>query len=325
MPKLNWTRWLVALPLAAAMPLAAQTFSAGDDGWTTPSGGQTQVDLSQVPAALTALGSSIVGGDVINLQGSPLDSTNLGTIDTILGRGAISSGGGSLTIVALNLVSSSNVVLADGRQYSLQVCLSDSAQTAGSISLTVANGDGGTFSSSFSVLPKLVFTNVSNHSDVLTVDCGSGSCDTMTMTASNAGWVQTGGPGNFTPSSYGIDQLPNGNDTVANCGGTHTVALVPANGFYPGWTASGGSGGSSVVPRATTFASVGGGGGFKPSPVPHSHASSAAWHHVTPPQDCLKVNNPVNPQQLPNGNAARPDLATRVAYCYAVNSPVPGL
>ncbi len=313
MPKHSWTRWMVALPLVAAMPLAAQTFSAGDDGWTTPSGGQTQVDLSQIPAALTALGSTIVGGDVINLQGNPLDTTHLGTIDTVLGRGAISSGGGALTIVALNLKSSSNVVLSDGRQYALQVCLSDDAQSAGSISLTQANGDGGTFSSSFAILPKLVFTNVNNSSDVLTVDCGSGGCNTMTMTASNAGWVQTGGPGNFNPSTYGIDQIPSGNDTVANCGGTHTVSLNPANGFYPGWTASGGSGGSSiVVPRTTTFSAVGGGGGFKPSPVGHNH-STFAWHHVTPPQDCLQSAQPV---QQPNGlNNARPQLS--ISYCSA--------
>jgi len=310
MRKHNWTRWLIALPLVAAMPLAAQTFSAGDDGWTTPSGGQTQVDLTQTSAA-SALGGTLVS-TLINLQGTPLDSTHLGTIDTVLGRGAIGSGSGSLTLVALNLVSSANVALTDGRQYSLQVCLSDAAsQPAGSIALTQANGDGGTFSSSFTVVPKLVFTNVNNHSDVVTVDCGvTGACSTMTMSASNAGWVQTGGPGGFNPSTYGIDALPNGNDTVANCGGTHTVGLVPANGFYPGWTASGGTGGSSVVtPRATTFASVS--GGFKPSPVPHNHQSVSAWHHVTPPQDCLQVNNPV---PIPGSVFAHPDLQSRT-YC----------
>jgi hypothetical protein len=313
MSKQSWTRWMIVLPLAVAMPLAAQTFSAGDDGWTTPSGGQTQVDLSQITNLSGALGSAISGSSLINLQGSPLDTTHLGTIDTILGRGAIASGSGTLTLVALNLVSSSNFQTVDGRTWSLQVCLSDDGQAAGSISLTQANGDGGTFSSSFTVVPKLVFTNVNETSQVVTIDCGApGACNTMTMTASNAGWVQTGGPGNFNPATYGIDPIPSGSDTVANCGGTHSVSLVPENGFYPGWTASSGSGGSSVTPLPTTFAAVS--GGFTPSPVPHNHASSAAWPHVNPPQDCLRVNSPIPIQG--GVNSVKPELSMFSCYAY---------
>ncbi|MBV8199925.1 MAG: hypothetical protein JOZ15_04805 [Acidobacteria bacterium] len=308
----------LALPLLLAMPLAAQTFAAGDDGWATPAGGQTQVDLGSMPAATSALGSPIVGGNVINLQGQPLDSANLGSIDTILSRGAIASGQGTLTIVALNLVSSSNVQLQDGRAYSLAVCLSDTASSSGSITLTQVNGDGGTFSSSFTVLPKLVFTNVNNSSDVLTIDCGSGGCDPLTMTASNAGWVQTGGPSNFSPSAEGITPLPNGNDTVANCGGTHTLSLVPAGGFYPGWSAgSGGSGtrvaaGSGRGPLATPFSASG--GGISPSPVPHAH-SSFANHVVKPPQDCRQAQ-----RFSANGRSAAPQLVAR--YCLASVTPI---
>jgi len=321
MPHPKWTPWALALalPLLAAMPLLAQTFSAGDDGWATPSGGQTQVDLGSMPAATTALGSPIVGGNVVNLQGQPLDSTHLGSIDTILSRGAIASGQGTLTIVALNLVSSSNLQLQDGRVYSLAVCLSDTASNSGSISLTQVNGDGGTFSSSFSVLPKLVFTNVNNPNDVLTIDCGSGGCDPLTMSASNAGWVQTGGPSNFSPSAEGITPLPNGNDTVANCGGTHTLALVPAGGFYPGWSAgSGGQAGTRAASsrghasQATPFSASG--GGISPSPVPHAH-STYANHVVKPPQDCLQVQ-----RFSPNGAGARPQALAR--YCYSSVTPV---
>ncbi len=321
MPDRKWTprALALALPLLAVMPLAAQTFSAGDDGWATPSGGQTQVDLGSMPAALTALGSPIVGGDVVNLQGQPLDSANLGSIDTILSRGAIASGAGTLTIVALNLASSSNIQLQDGRVYKLAVCLSDTASSSGSITLTQVNGDGGTFSSSFSVLPKLVFTNVNNSQDVLTIDCGSGGCDPLTMSATNAGWVQTGGPSNFSPSAEGITPLPNGNDTVANCGGTHTLALVPANGFYPGWSAgSGGQAGTRAAsagghgPLATPFASTG--GTISPSPVPHSH-SAFANHVVKPPQDCLQN------QRIGTGGAgATPQRSVR--FCLYSTTPV---
>jgi len=279
----------VALCLAvAAAPVMAQSFPAGNDSWTTPSGGQSQVNLNSFPGALTALGSPVVGSGVINLQGNPLNSSSIGKADTIMARGAISGGSGSLQIIGLNLAGSSNVVLQDGRQYSLQVCASDTASTAGTITLTQSNGDGGTFNSSFSVLPKLVFTNVNPPYDKVRIDCGGGGCDPLTMSASNTGWVQTGGPGNFSPSSKGIPNLPTGNVTVNNCDGTHTVNLSGRGSVYPGWTAS-----SST--------------GFPPSPPGHRH-TDFSWHQPNPPQDCLKTQQP-----LPQGAKAAPDRA--IAIC----------
>ena len=181
---MTMSKWQVAIALllvVAAAPLAAQSFPAGNDSWTTPADGQTQVNLNSFPGALTALGSPVVSGSTVNLQGSPLSTSQIGKADTLMARGAISGGSGSLSIIALNLASSSNVRLQDGRQYSLQVCASDTASPAGTITLTQANGDGGTFNSSFSVLPKLVFTNVNNPNDKVRIDCGGGGCDPLTM------------------------------------------------------------------------------------------------------------------------------------------------
>jgi hypothetical protein len=308
----------------AAVPAAAQTFAAGDDALNTTAGGASQLSLASFPAALTALGSSVVGGDVINLQGVPLASGTMGpSVDTIVYRGAIAGGAGSLTIAGLNMASVGNVVLADGRQYSLQVCLSDTAATAGTIALTQTSGDGGTFNSSFPVLPKLVFTNVNNHSDVLTVDCGSGGCSTLTISSSGTAYAQTGGPNNFSPSAEGINTLPTGNQTVANCNGTHTVNLSAPGGFYPGWALS--SGGHSrtnspafhvsqvvdaarVQPQAST-----GGGTFTNPGTLDGHSSS---HKTLPPRDCFQTPSP--PAGAGHGAGVTPQFSQR----FCLTSPI---
>ena len=292
-------RLIVAIALAvgalAVLPAAAQTFAAGTDPWTTPGGGQTQVNLDSFPAA-SVLGSTITSSHSPSLKGVPLDSTNMGSPDTLMDRGAISSGQGSLTITALNLAAESDVVLADGRHYSLQVCLSDTGSSSGSIALTRTNSDGGTFNSSFSVLPKLVFTNTSNPNDVVTIDCGSVRCDPLTMSSSNSGWVNTGGSGNFSPSSKGIPVLPTGQRTVANCNGTHTVNVNAPGGFYAGWSAS-----------APTF----------PQSPPGEQHTDLSWHQPKPPTDCAA-------QQVNPASAGLKATATAIArkICAVQADPV---
>jgi hypothetical protein len=290
-----------AILLLVAAPAAAQTFAAGDDALNTQAAGSSQLNLASFPAALTALGSSIVGGDVINLQGASLNSGSMGpSVDTIVSRGAIASGAGSLTIVALNMTSVSNIVLANGQQFSLQVCLSDTAQTAGTISLSQSSGDGGTFSSSFPVVPKLVFTNVNNPSDVLTVDCAGGGCSTLTITSSGTGYAQTGGPNNFSPSAEGIN--------------THTVNITAPGGFYPGWTLSTGGDAKTAakafrVSRSVDVARVqpqaASGGTFTGTGTLDGHSSS---HKTLPPRDCSGTT-PSPPAGAGHGAGATPQLA----------------
>jgi len=306
---------LAMLALAAA-PAAAQTFAAGDDAFNTIGGGSTTVDVSQFPGALAALGSPINGGNVISLKGVSLSSSFGPSVDSIVARGAIASGSGSLTLAALNMASASNLLLQDGRQYSLAVCLSDTAPSNGTITLTTTSGDGGTFNSSFNVIPKLVFTNVNNHNDVITIDCGAAHCN-LNISSTNSGYVNTGGPNNFSPSAEGINNLPTGNQTVANCAGTHTVNIVAPGGFYPGWAFT--TGGSS--PNGGAFRVTGvidasrqrpaaSSGTFKPVGLNDNHAG--AIHGTKPPQDCL----PAGAQPADAGRAgATPQLAIR--FCTA--------
>ncbi len=302
----------LALLALAAAPAAAQTFAAGDDAFNTMAGGSTTVDVSQFPGALAALGSPIVGGNVISLQGVSLSSAMGPSVDSIVARGAITNGSGSLTLAALNMVSASNLVLQDGRQYSLGVCLSDTAPSNGNITLTSnGSGDGGTFNSSFNVIPKLVFTNVNNHNDVIRIDCGVANCN-LNITSNGTGYAQTGGPNNFSPSAEGINSLPTGNQTVANCDGTHTVNISAPGGFYPGWTFS--ANGASpagfrvapVIDASRQRPDASSGGSFKPSNNWDQHAG--AIHGTKPPQDCLSKG-----LLLPNHNAT-PQLAVK-AYC----------
>jgi hypothetical protein len=292
---------LAMLALTAA-PAAAQTFAAGDDAFNTVGSGSTTVDVSQFPGALAALGSPIVGGNVINLKGVSLSSSFGPSVDSVVARGAIASGSGSLTLAALNMASASNLVLQDGRQYSLAVCLSDTAPSNGTITLTTTSGDGGTFNSSFNVIPKLVFTNVNNHNDVITIDCGAARCN-LNISSSGSGYANTGGPNNFSPSAEGINSLPTGNQTVANCSGTHTVNILAPGGFYPGWTFSTGSGNIPSGFRVTGVIDASrqrpasSSGTFKPTGVNDNHAG--AIHGTKPPQDCLSG-------ALPAGAGATP-------------------
>lgn len=315
---------VLAIALIAVAPVAAQTFSAGTDGLNTMSGGSTQVDLASFPGAATALGSSIVGGTVVNLQGVSLGSGFGPSVDTVVTRGAIASGSGALGIIALNMASTSNVVLADGRQYKLQVCLSDTASPAGTISLTSTSGDGGTFNSSFQVIPKLVFTNASNPSDVLTVDCSvSGACNTLTVASSATGYAQTGGPNGFDPGSQGINTLPTGSQSVANCGGTHSVTINAPNGFYPGWTFTPGSSAAAgpgfrvtgMFDAARVTPSTAVSGTFRNTGTSDAHSAS---HKTLPPLDCRTAGFVPGSTAHPSTFAPSP---ISIAYCYAVAAP----
>ncbi len=225
---------LAVVPLAA--PLHAETLPATNDGWTTPGGGQTIVDLSGFPVA-SILGSGPVS-NTVSMKGKPLDSTNLGSIDTLLERGAVTltsgTGTGTLQVVALSLTSESNVTLHDGRVYRLDLVRSPTLGAVGSITVTRTNSDGGTFSSGFDVLPKLTFTNVNPPFDVVNIDCAGGGCSPFHMTSSNSGWVNPS-TGGFDPNAKGITPI-NAGITVQ---GYTTIGRPTSGATYPGYSPSG--------------------------------------------------------------------------------------
>lgn len=287
------------LALTAALPASAQIIRGGNDGWKTPGGGQTTIDLSAYP---NVLGSPIVGGSRVSLKGKPLDPNNLGTIDTLLERGQATIGTGgtgtaTLKVVALSLESEANINLQDGRQYRLNITLADRSRS-GSITLSKANPDGGTFSSSFPVVVKLVFTNTANPNDVLTVNCAlSGGCPANTVSSSNSGWATALG-GHFDPAAKGVTPIRSG--VVVQ--GYTTVGNN--SDFTGGFTASASQ-------------------NFPPAAI--SEQDLWAKHQINAPQDCLQTSTTGTAgaaRRVAGAAVAQPSPTPAPAVCLAVATPV---
>ena len=288
---------VIALLLTTA-PLAAQdVISRGDDGWKTPGGGGTQINLASYPIG-QVLGSEPTSS-IVSLKGKPLDAANLGTIDTIVTRPndiTISGGTGSgdLVINALSLESEGNIVLRDGRSFKLRVCLSDTGNDSGTATLARTNSDGGTFDSSFEVRPRLIFTPTGGGSPVA-VDCGSVGCASITIAASNTGWVNTGGAGGFDPTAKGVTPIRSGIAVDADCDGVKddytTIGKGSGKKFYAGFA-------------ATT--------GFPAVSVGERH-EDLSWHQAVVVLDCASTSTDSAAASSVRGNAT------------AVPAPAPAL
>jgi hypothetical protein len=222
---------VVAAGCLASVPVLAQNFPPGNDGWTTQSS-NTQINLSAMPVVSQALGAPVSGSGIINLAGVPLNSSQFANVDTITGRSAISGGKGTASIVALNLAGASPVQLTDGRSYALQVCLSPGAtQPQGTVTAQAGGSNTGNLTTSFSVVPLLVFTNTNNPNDVVQVDCASGACPQIQLTTQNAPYVVAS---QSQATASGIGTLPSGKVSVANCGSALTPTLAGTNNLYAG-------------------------------------------------------------------------------------------
>lgn len=201
--------------VATTAPATAQfTILAGDDGLSTVPGA-TRVDLNRFPIE-QVFGASVEGNPVVSLRGRALGPEEaLRGIDTIVRRpqNIVLSGGvgsGPLVIMGLRLEAETPVIIG-GRAYSLQVYLSEfrSDVVTGTLQLQAANGDGGSFSSTFNVRPRLVFDDGSGSSVV--IDCGAVPCGgDLALKANNIPFTRSGGPGGFKPSNLGIKPLPAG-------------------------------------------------------------------------------------------------------------------
>jgi hypothetical protein len=236
--------------LAVVGPALAQTvIRAGDDGLATPGGGTTTLDLSGYPVS-SVFGTSVSSNPVVSLIGESLGpGTALAGVDTIIRRtsattiGTSGTGTGSLTIVALRLVSESPVTIGSN-SYDLRVFLSEfsSSVTPGTVTFTLANGDGGTFSSTFYVRPRLVFTNRSTQVSTV-IDCGAVTCGTgrdVQVQATNVPFVISGGPGNFQPSSKQIKQLASGLSVDGDGNGVPDVTTRGPSNLFVGVAATSG-------------------------------------------------------------------------------------
>jgi hypothetical protein len=220
-----------AVGCLAVVPAGAQSFPPGNDGWTTAST-NTQIALSSIPAVSQALGAPVAGNGIVALGGVPLNSTVLGKADTLTARSAISGGKGAASIVALNLASTSPVQLTDGRTYGLQVCLSPSTtQPLGSVTASSSGSNTGNLTTTFSVVPLLVFTNTSNPRDVVQIDCAAGGCPQIQLSTQNAPYVVAS---QSQAAASGIGTVPSGTLNVANCNSTIVPTLAGQNNVYAG-------------------------------------------------------------------------------------------
>ena len=120
---------------------------------------------------------AVVNPVIVSLSGSPLNPA-IGTIDTLLERapGSVTFNGipethtFGVTIKGLRLKGQTTI---DGVTYDLVVALSEIASGPGTITATRLTPDGGRFSSSFPVLPKLVRTGTTGTTGTGTISSPS--------------------------------------------------------------------------------------------------------------------------------------------------------
>ncbi len=236
---------LIAMLVASSAP--AQKILAGDSGLTTPGGGRTTLDLSTFPIE-QVFGARLGSSSVVSLKGESLGTGALDGVDTIVRRPttidlSTGSGSGPLSIVALRLVGESPVVIG-GKSYTLHVFLSEFRDDvkAGGATFRLVNADGGTFSSSFNVRPKLVFSNESGDTviDCGAVVCGDGS--DLKMTAQNASFTLGGVAGGLDPKAKGIKALPAGVAVDGDGDGVAEVKTLASTNLFIG-----------VIPSRPTF------------------------------------------------------------------------
>lgn len=234
----------------------------GIDLYETPPGGTT-FDDRPLPAALfdfDALSSAscVPSGSTcdpnatacshvftagFDLRGEPLitePSTVLGSSDTIVRRYAAANlpTPGSVAVVptrilALSLVGTQPITVSydDGAggaiatQWSVRACLSAGTQPVGSMTITKAqcSNEGGTFSASMRVLPKLVFTRLDPPDGCTVVfDAGARGLPALTFEVANGSWMPE------APAAFALSEnLAAGTRTDGDCDGLLDAGTLP--------------------------------------------------------------------------------------------------
>jgi hypothetical protein len=221
----------------------AVTLNAGDDGWVTASGDGSQLNLADYPIA-KVLGGKYTGAGKVVLQGKPL-SADLGNIDTIVQRPKDivlkgKRGSGALQIAALSLVSAKPVDIG-GKSYTVHVGLSET-QKPGRITVTQTRKNGGTFSSSFPVVPKLVFTPEGG-GQAVTIDCGAVPCGKggkgFILSTRATPWILKGASTEVDAAAQKVATIKAGVRVGGDGFGTYTT--TGSSNFVPGVTVASGA------------------------------------------------------------------------------------
>jgi len=264
------------LVVVSAVSANAQTLPAEDDTWITGNG--TQVDFANFGNLNVGqmLGSNPVN-TVVSFNGVPLNSS-LGLADTLVSRGSAtvsSNFSASLSLKGLNLVSSPNMTLQDGRVYQIAVSLATQSGT-GQINFATTTSEGGTYSSTFTVTPIFTITNVNNPNEpVHTINCATDPGVTCSFPMTGSGnWVLTSSTG-FDPQSQGIPIVPSG----VQVGGYTTIGR-------------GRSGGVQVGCGGTKSTGYGCG---QNNELHGAGSIGQAIHGTKPPNDCAQAPPPPPP------------------------------
>ncbi len=231
--------------------------------YETPPGGTTyfndplppgtfDFDDNGNPCAPAGFTSAPYTGGMI-LEGIPvLTDFDISPTDTIIGRNGVANlpvPGSSATIpieiLALSLVSSQPITVnyTNGMntiptQWNVEVCLSDNPQPQGTMTIVkgACPGEGGTYTATVPVLPKLRFTIIGTPPDPtcsgqFTLDFGPIGAPSLLFDETAGHWFPT------APASMGLIEDPIGGTAVdGNCDGfadTNTLPVTNPN-FWPG-------------------------------------------------------------------------------------------
>lgn len=216
---------------------------AGIDLWTTPQNGTSFHDFASdpLPGEFFGPGSDPFDGAVVvrgyPLQANPPDS--LGPADTVVERmddvilpDVPSQATVGARIVGLDLRSLEPITVTynggqDPEQWNLRVCLSDQPQPLGSLVIYKKCAGGGLYDADLPVLPKLVFTRVSDQAERV-FDYGVEGRPAYTLSAADFPWVHD------ADSDLDVVAASAGSQVDSNCDGAWESPLPGTSNFVPG-------------------------------------------------------------------------------------------
>ena len=215
---------------------------AGNHLWMTPGGGTTYQSLADtpIPAGFFAPGSDPFDG-TIYFEGDPLATIPLHALeptDTIVERlqdallpGTPAQDTVDIRLVVLSLVSVEPITITYGGEaeelWDVRMCASDLPQPTGTMIIYRKCAAGGTYDAVLPVLPKLIFTHVSDSQRVV-FDFGYAGWEPLTFMATDVRWVYEA-----HPALQAVVAAPDVMVDV-DCDGEWDTPLVGSGNFVPG-------------------------------------------------------------------------------------------
>lgn len=217
------------------------TINHGEVGWVSDGGSSANFSDCPIPAGTFGSGSDPLGNQEIALDGVAL-SGQTGAIDTLVEVDRLSclSEGQTKTtgtrIRGMHMEGSAVITFNGGgnpQVWDLDVYAAGN-QNSGTMSITLEDDFGGTYTSSLPVVARLVFTR--GASQVVIEDP---ACEIHFDSASRPWSVAA--PGKFDPAAQGLPPLPAGVSIDGNGDGTPDYVTAGRTNFIPGveYTGSG--------------------------------------------------------------------------------------